>query len=361
MPRIVAKIRGHWLPVLHAATLALLCSLSAGCYLAQAAAGQAGVMLRSRPIDRVLEDPLTDVRTREQLQLAQRARRFAIDELYLPDGRSYRRYADLRRPYAVWNVVATPEFSLQPRRWCFPITGCVSYRGYFREARARSAALHLFGRGDDVTVGGVPTYSTLGYLPDPIFNTMLAWREARLVGTIFHELAHERLYVQGDSEFNEAFATVVEAAGTERWFAIQGQQSQLQAFALADSRERDFSALLAAARLRLQTLYDSPLPPAQMRIAKQREFGRLQFDYEQQRRRWGGYAGYDAWFARALNNADLTAVATYQDCVPGLRRVLDAAGSWTAFHAAAEALAKADKAARHAAVCGPHVTDQRAR
>lgn len=316
-------------------------------------------MLRSRPIERVLDDPRTDPATRDRLQLAQRARRFAIDELHLPNGRSYRRYADLRRPYAVWNVVATPEFSLEPRRWCFPITGCVSYRGYFREARARSKALQLFARGDDVTVGGVPTYSTLGYLPDPLFNTMLAWREARLVGAIFHELAHERLYVKGDSEFNEAFATVVEAAGTEHWFATQGQVAQLQAVALADSRERDFSALLAAARARLQMLYASPLPPDEMRSAKQREFGRLKYDYEQQRRRWGGYAGYDAWFARSLNNADLTAVATYQNCVPGLRRVLDAAGSWPAFHAAAAALAKTDKTARHASVCTSTASAQR--
>jgi predicted aminopeptidase len=317
----------------------------------QAASGQMNVMAKSRPIHAVLADPATPQSTRDRLALAQRAREFAIRELGLPDGKSFRQYADLGRPYAVWNVVATPEFSVAPRRWCFPVAGCVAYRGYFEEARAQSLALKLATRGDDVAVGGVPTYSTLGHLPDPLFNTMLGWRESRFVGTIFHELAHERLYVAGDSEFNEAFASVVEDEGVRLWFTAQGRTADLDAYRVVASREADFAALLRAARARLERLYASGLAPELMRIEKQREFGRLKFDYRLLAQRWGGYAGYDAYFARPLNNAHLAAVATYMDCIPGLRRELAAAGSLPAFYERAAALGKSSAMERHEKLC----------
>lgn len=308
-------------------------------------------MSRSVPIDDLIADPVTAQPTRERLELAREARQFAVVALALPDGRSYRRYADLGRPYAVWNVVAAEEFSTEPRRWCYPVAGCVSYRGYFEETRARAAARRLAARGDDVTVGGVATYSTLGRFPDPLFNTMLGWQDARLVGTIFHELAHERLYVPGDSEFNEAFASVVEAEGVRRWFAARGQDAALEAFRATQAREAGFATLLRETRDRLSALYASGRPVDEMRIDKQREFGRLKSAYSRLKAGWNGYSGYDPWFARVLNNAHLAAVATYHDCVPGLRRELDAAGSLPAFYLRVEALAKLPVSRRHAAVC----------
>lgn len=324
----------------------------AGCYVTQAAVGQGEVYARSRPIDEVIADTATDDLLRARLEVAVAAREFAVRELALPDGRSYRRYADLGRPYAVWNVVATPEFSVEPRRWCFPVAGCVAYRGYFAEPRAQAAAQRLALRGDDVAVGGVATYSTLGHLSDPLFNTMLGWRETRLVGTIFHELAHERLYVAGDSEFNEAFASVVEQEGVRRWLEARGDPAELERYREALVREAEFAALLRSARDRLQRLYASPLPAAEMSLDKQRELGRLKFEYTLLRAGWGGYAGYDAWFARTLNNAHLAAVATYHDCVPGLQGELAAAGSLPAFYARAERLATLPPVQRRAAVCG---------
>jgi predicted aminopeptidase len=317
----------------------------------QAAAGQAEVLARSEPIAQVIADPETTEATRARLQLAQEARVFAVAELGLPDGRSFRKYADLGREYAVWNVVATPELSVEPRRWCFPVAGCVAYRGYFEQAGAQASARRLAQRGDDVTVGGVATYSTLGRLPDPLFNTMLDWRETRFVGTIFHELAHERLYVPGDSEFNEAFASVVEEEGVRRWHLARGQGAELEAHEASLARQADFAVLLRAARERLVRLYASGLPPTQARIEKQREFGRLKFEYSLLRARWGGYAGYDAWFARTLNNAHLASVATYHDCLPGLRRELEAAGSLPAFYERAAALGELSPVERRAAVC----------
>ena len=335
----------------------LLCACVAtaflsGCYLTQAAVGQADVLARSEPIERVVADPATAPAVKARLELAEQARDFAVHELALPDGRSYRRYADLGRPYAVWNVVAAPEFSVDPLRWCYPVAGCVAYRGYFDEARAVAEARRLAGRGDDVTVAGVATYSTLGHLPDPVFNTMLAWSEARFVGTVIHELAHERLYVGGDSEFSEAFASVVEQEGVQRWLQSRGEAAALERYRSSLQREAEFAALLRAARERLAQLYASGEPPETLRIEKQREFGRLKFEYTQLRARWGGYAGYDGWFERTLGNADLAAVATYHDCVPGLRRELEAAGSLPEFYARAEALAAEPPVARRA-VCRP--------
>jgi predicted aminopeptidase len=331
--------------------LVLLPALS-GCYLLQAAAGQATVVERSEPIERVIVDPHTPEATRVRLELAREARDFAVRELGLPDGRSFRKYADLGRPYAVWNVVATPEFSVEPRRWCFPVAGCVAYRGYFDESSAITLAQRLARRGDDTAVAGVATYSTLGRLPDPVFNTMLAWAETRFVGTIFHELAHERLYVAGDSEFSEAFASVVEQEGLRLWLLERGDTAGLERYRAARAREAEFAALLRSARQRLEQLYESGAPVEALRIEKQREFGRLKFEYGQLRVRWDGYAGYDAWFARTLNNAHLAAVATYHDCVPGLQRELAAAGSLQAFYERADALAMLPLAQRRAAVCG---------
>ena len=272
----------------------------------------------------VVANPATPPRTRERLQLVERARAFAVEQLALPDGRSYRKYADMGRPNVVHNVVATPEFSVEPRRWCFPVSGCVSYRGYFDEDDARRYGLRLAMRGDDVSVSGVPTYSTLGHLPDPVFGSMLAWRDTRLVGTIFHELAHERLYFPGDSALNEAFASVVEDEGVRRWLQRHGRcRARSRGTRRRVARQKEFAALLLDARARLARLYATDLAPEQMRIEKQREFGRLKYRYEVLRRdRWAGYAGYDAWFARSLNNAHLAAVATYEDCVPGLQRLL---------------------------------------
>jgi predicted aminopeptidase len=310
--------------VLRALTLLLASICLSGCYVLQAATGQLEVMRRSEPISGVLADPATPPATRTGLELVVAAREFAVSSLGLPDSRSYRQYADLGRPYVVWNVVATPEFSVEPLRWCFPVAGCVAYRGYFDEARARSAGLRLWLHGNDVAVGGVGTYSTLGHLPDPVFGAMLRWRETRLVGTIFHELAHEQLYFPGDSAFNEAFASVVAQEGLERWLEAAGRGAELQDFLRDEARELEFVQLLRNARESLARLYRSEISAADMRIEKQRAFGRLKFDYEQVRKRWGGYAGYDAWFARPLNNAHLASVATYHDCVPGLQRLLQA-------------------------------------
>lgn len=338
--------------------LVLAASLSAsGCYLMQAATGQMELTSKRQPIAKLLTDERTPEQLRARLEYVSAARTFASQELGLPDNDSYRSYADVGRPYVVWNVFATDEFSVQPKRWCFPIAGCVVYRGYFKENSATNYARRLRLHGDDTAVGGVAAYSTLGHFKDPVLNTMLGWSDVQLASTLFHELAHQVVYVPGDSEFNEAFATVVEDAGLQRWLASRGRLQDLDAWNEQRERNAQFVALLLQTRDRLDALYRSDLPDDEKRDRKQYEFGVLKLQYSQLKaEQWRGYRGYDAWFSRTLNNAHLVSAATYYSCVPGLRRLLQSVdGDLPRFYEKARELAKETREARAAAVCSEGV------
>jgi predicted aminopeptidase len=324
-----------------------------GCYLMQAATGQMEIASQRKPIAEVLADASTPPQLRTRLEYVAAARDFASRELRLPDNDSYRSYADLGRPYVVWNVFAAPEFSVEPRRWCFPIAGCVVYRGYFSEAAAQRYARRLRLRGYDAAIGGVAAYSTLGHFEDPVLSTMLGWSDAQLAATLFHELAHQVVYVPGDSEFNESFATVVEEAGLERWLTERRRSQELVAWQQQRERHAQFIALLLKTRDELRKLYESDLSQDEKRSRKQYEFGELKLEYARLRQQWNGYSGYDRWFDRTLNNAHLVSAATYYGCVPGLQRVLsEAGGDLPRFYEAAKQLARLDKDVRALAVCG---------
>ncbi len=324
-------------------------SLLGGCYVLEAARGQLDLNARRVPIARLLAAADTPPALRAQLALATRLRDYASRELALPDNDSYRGYADLQRPFVVWNVFAAPEFAVEPRTWCFPVAGCVAYRGYFSERRARDYALGLEARGYDVAVTGVPAYSTLGHFSDPLLNTMLRWDEAALAALLFHELAHQALYVKDDTPFNEAFATVVEREGVRRWLDAENRPEALAAYRAREARYREVAALVAAGRARLQALYRRGLPVAQLRAAKAEEFARLRAEYAGL---GGAERDYEWLFEAWPNNARLLPVATYDDCVPGLEQALAAAGgNLMQFYEAARALARLTPAARRAAAC----------
>lgn len=334
--------------------LLLMAALSAGgCYLMQAATGQMEITSKRQPIAKLLTDDSTPEKLRARLEYVSAARTFASQELGLPDNDSYRSYADVGRPYVVWNVFATDEFSVQPKRWCFPIAGCVVYRGYFKEENAKRYARRLRLRGEDAAVGGVAAYSTLGHFKDPVLNTMLGWSDVQLASTLFHELAHQVVYVPGDSKFNEAFATVVEEAGLQRWLASRGRLQELDAWNEQRERNAQFVALLLQTRDRLEALYESDLSDDEKRDRKQYEFGVLKLQYSQLKaEQWKGYRGYDAWFSRTLNNAHLVSAATYYGCVPGLRQLLQSVdGDLPKFYEKARELAKETREARAAALC----------
>jgi predicted aminopeptidase len=326
--------------ILRFVALALAVLPLSGCYLMQAAMGQMEIVTKRKPIAAVIASPSTPEPLRKRLEYVSSAREFATHELGLPDNKSYRSYADLERPYVVWNVFATDEFSVEPRRWCFPIAGCVVYRGYFNEARAESYARKLRFEGNDTNVGGVAAYSTLGHFDDPILNTMLAWNDVQLAGTLFHELAHQVVYVPGESEFNESFATIVEEAGLERWLTARGRVQEMRVWYTQRERGEAFIGLLLATRERLRNLYAERLPADVMRDRKQAQFGRLKFEYTQLKAQWNGYAGYDRWFDRALNNAHLISAATYHGCLPKFRELFKSGdGDFQRFYVNVKALA----------------------
>jgi predicted aminopeptidase len=303
-------------------SIALVMLALSGCYLLQAAQGQLAINSKREPITTVIAEAHTPAPLKERLQLIADAREFASRELGLPDNKSYRSYVDLKRDYVVWNVYATGRFSVEPRQWCFPIAGCVVYRGYFKEQTADSYARRTRLRDDDATVSGAAAYSTLGHFNDPVLSTMLRWSDAQIAATLFHELAHQVYYVPNESSFNEAFASVVEEAGAKRWLEMRRDGAALTAWRTARARGVAFTELLLHARERLGALYKNAAPTSELYYQKQLEFGRLKFDYWQLKASWNGYTGYDWWFDRALNNADLVPAATYQACVPGLEKLL---------------------------------------
>jgi predicted aminopeptidase len=315
----------------------------AGCYLLQATRGQLDLNARRVPVATLLARPDTPPELGRRLAHAQRIRDYASRALGLPDNASYRSYADLGRRYVVWNIYATPPFSVEPRTWCFPVAGCVAYRGYFEERAARDYALGLELHGDDVAVGGVAAYSTLGHFADPILNTMLAWDDLELAALVFHELAHQRVYAPGDTAFNEGFATVVEEEGLRRWLAAEGRSAELALHEGSVARARTLATQVASTRERLRAVYAAGGPPAALRAAKAAEFERLGAALRA--------GGVDAQFAgRPLNNAVLLEIATYGDCVPALAaRLVALGGDLARFYAAMASLATGPAAARRAA------------
>jgi predicted aminopeptidase len=331
---------------------AMLCSL-AGCaqlaYYAQSVRGQIDIWSRERPITAVVGDATTPRALRDKLELVLKAREFASAELGLPRNGSYRTYADLERPFVVWNVFAAPEFSVTPAQWCFLMVGCVSYRGYFAQADAEAFAAEAARGGNDVHVGGVPAYSTLGWFADPVLNTFVNYTTAQVARIIFHELAHQVVYVKGDSVFNESFAATVEREGLRRWLARHGSEIDRERYALARQRRVDFVRLIETYRGRLTALYGKPLDAGTMRAQKQRLFEQMQQDYAALKQSWGGYASYDRWFAQKPNNALLASVAIYTQQVPAFEGMLrEQGGDLPRFYAAVQALARLDKAARDA-------------
>jgi len=335
------------------AIAALASSLLGGCYLLQSAAGQLQLMSKRKPIARVVENPATPPEVKTQLEAVAQMRDFATRRLGLPDNGSYRSFADLGRPYVVWNVVAAPEFSVDPKEWCYPIVGCVAYRGYFVERRARAFAQDLKRRGLDVTVGGVAAYSTLGHFDDPILNTMLGWNDVELASIIFHELTHQMIYLPNDADFNEALATTVEEEGVRLWLESLGRERDLEHYRTYQQRFAQVLALLTRARDALRTLYASGIDPERMRREKAAIFSALRESYSDLKQAWGGSAPFDSMFDSDLNNANLASIATYYDCVPGFWRELAAAGGdLGAFYARVRQLGKLDQRQRDALLCG---------
>jgi predicted aminopeptidase len=330
------------------ASTAALC-LTTGCssvaYYAQSITGHMKLVGAAKPVPQWLVDENSPAALKERLALSQRLRDFAITDLKLPDNASYRRYADLQRSAAVWNVVATPELSLQLKTWCFPVMGCVGYRGYYHEEEAQAYAAQLRKEGLEVLVYGVPAYSTLGKLPgtyfaDPLLSTFIRYPEGELARMIFHELSHQVVYADNDTVFNESFATAVERIGSKQWLARFASPQVAAEQIQRDARRDDFRELTMLYRDKLDELFRSAKSDEEKRAGKVQLMAQMRADYAQLKQdRWGGFSGYDGWFEKA-NNASLGVLAVYNQLVPDFERLFEREGqNFEQFYASVKRLA----------------------
>ncbi len=317
-------------------------------YYAQALKGHVDIMTARQDVGELIDDPSTTEALRARMASASAIRQFATDELALPDNNSYRSYVDVHRDAVTWAIFAAPEFSLTPRTWCFPVFGCVPYRGYFSKKSAIETAVELQRQGLEVYVTGITAYSTLGWSSDPLLSTMLSQDETYLAALVFHELAHQRVYVNDDSAFNESFAVAVETTGVRKWLRAAGDTAGLRRYEADRKRKAEFLALVARTGDELAHVYDGAGTPDQKRAAKKAAIERLRMRYREMRdRRWGGYRRYDAWFDAPINNAKLAATAVYGDEVAAFLRLFDlCSGDYPRFYASVRRIGALDKAHR---------------
>ena len=306
----------------------LLAAVLTGCesigYYKQLISGQIAILNKKQPVTKLLDDPDTPEKLKEKLRLVMDIRTFAKDNLFLPVKNQYLSFVELERPFAGWNIWATPEFSFAPKTWCYPIIGCAVYRGYFSKKDAFDYGHQLKAQGYDVYIGGVAAYSTLGWLNDPVFSTFIYRSDIKLAALIFHELSHHLLYVGDDTTFNESFAIAVEQESLRRWMATRDNLKALEDYTMDYRRRRQFIDMVTKYRKELEILYAKELPTPEKRHAKAAVFERLENEYRLLKQHWGGYSGYDLWMSRKMNNAKLISVSTYHDLVPEFLGLLKA-------------------------------------
>jgi len=342
-------------PILMLAAATLLLALQ-GCtgisYYAQSVNGHVRLLSARQNVEKLIDDPSQPRDLRAEMAAARDIRRYATEELALPDNDSYRTYVDTQRDYVTVAVFAAPEFSLTAQTWCFPVFGCVPYRGYFSKEAALKFATETREQGLDVYVSGITAYSTLGWFSDPLLNTMFTEDETYLAGLVFHELAHQRFYVRNDTAFNEAFAVAVETTGVRKWLTDRNDAAGLRRYEAGRTREAEFVALLGEAREELRAVYGGPGSEEEKRAAKAAAIERLRARYRRLRNgRWGGYDRYDGWFDGPINNAKLAASGFYNDLVPAFEQLFEVcSGSYPKFYAAVERLGALDRAQRHDAL-----------
>ncbi len=365
MPRIPIKSKKtrRWLILgLLVVAVAAVCGCQTLTFYGQALVGQCQILSREQPIQKLINDPGTPARLKERLEIIQDLRAFAANDLKLPVDGHYKKYADLRRPFVVWNVEGAREFSLEPKSWWYPLVGSLEYRGFFSEKRARTYGARLRRNGLDVYVGGVEAYSTLGWFKDPVLNTFVFHRDADLAEIIFHELGHQRVFARGDEDFNEAFATTVGQQGAQRWLKAHGQTEALGRYLAELKRNDQFVHLIMKVRAQLISLYQDQrteegklksthreqfLPADELRRQKNALFDQLQKDFRVLKESWGGAKDYDDWFGREVNNAQLNSVAAYYDLLPAFERLLELnGGDLDKFYVEAEKLSKQPKKER---------------
>ena len=320
-------------------------------YYSEILNGHFELLEKQQPVSKVIQDKDLKPELRDALIISQEMRDFATHELLLPSNNSYRSYADIGREYAVWNVIATEEFSVKSKQWCFLFVGCLSYRGYFSKVDAEKYASQLQTQGYDTYVAGAKAYSTLGWFDDPLLNTMMFKSEALRAGIIFHELAHQKVYIDDDSAFNEAFATTIEREGVRRWFLKQHDPDKFASYQQSKQRDIDFNQLLQKTRQQLSNLFSQQITDREKRLSKQKIFAELKLNYAELKKTSGDYTGYDNWMAQELNNAHLSLLATYHELVPVFEKILqEQQGDLVSFYQRVAAIGELDSEQRRQAL-----------
>ena len=316
-------LKSIWIQIIFGVILAVvLIGCGSIVYYKQLISGQIAILNKKQPIHELLDNSDTPEKLKKRLRLVMDIRTFAKDELFLPVKNQYLSFVELNRPFAGWNMWATPEFSFSPKTWCYPIIGCAIYRGYFSKEDAFNYGHQLEAQGYDVYIGGVVAYSTLGWLDDPVFSTFIYRSDIRLAALIFHELSHHLLYVSDDTTFNESFAIAVEQEGLHRWLKAINNLKASEIYKLDYQRRQQFIELVMKYRKELETLYAKNLPIPEKRQAKAAIFEKLKDDYRLLKQHWNGYSGYDFWMYQKMNNAKLISVSTYNDLVPAFLELL---------------------------------------
>ncbi|HET8802479.1 MAG TPA: aminopeptidase [Marinobacter sp.] len=334
--------------------LLLLVTVLTGCstigYYTQAIGGHTHLMMSGEPVASLIADKQTPPALRRKLTRSLQARQFAADVLALPVDEAFLDYVELGRHWVVVNLVAVPEFSLQPHRWCYPLLGCQAYRGYFNLDDANAEQSQFQARGYDTMVAGVTAYSTLGWFDDPLHSGFTALPDDQMVALMFHELAHRVVYISGDTTFNESFATAVELEGLKRWLERQGRQAQFGK-ALARLRQRHQTlALVQSTAAELEALYQQrdTLPLPRLRHRKAALFADLQDRYAAQSEHWDTPGPFGPPPV-SLNNAHLALFRQYNQQVPAFRQLLkDQGGDFAAFYRAVKTLSALPEASRNA-------------
>jgi predicted aminopeptidase len=292
-------------------------------YYSQVIQGQYSILQKRQPISEIIADPDSPEFLRNRLSFILTVRQFAKYDLQLPVKRHYLTYVDLKRPYVVWNVFAAPEFSLTPKTWCYPIVGCAAYRGYFSEEIARQYADGLVNQGYEVYVAGVTAYSTLGWFDDPVLSTFIQYPKVQAAALIFHELAHQVLYVKGDTAFNESFATAVEQEGLRRWQPASETSHVYGDYLKSYRRQQQFVRLIMHYRNLLESLYQTDASPTEKKEKKAATFTELRDEFEHLKTREVDLSAYDEWMNQSLNNAKIGSVVAYHDFVPAFQKILE--------------------------------------
>jgi len=331
--------------------LQLILLANTGCgtiaYYSQAIKGQCQMLCCHQSVRKIAKDNTKPAKLRKQMQLVLNLREYAHSKLGMNPGENYLRFKRLNRKFALWVVYAAPEFDTRLKSWWYPVAGRFTSRGWFSEKAARRYAESLAAQGLDVHVGGAPAYSTLGWFDDPVLDTFINYSESDLAELIFHELAHGRFFLAGDATFNESFATATARAAVFKWLKDNRDTDAHDRYRAECLRHDTFIKLVLETRQKLDAIYISGVSEEMMRTQKVITIENLRNQIDRLHDEDPEYSRLARWAKRPLNNANLAAIAVYNQNVSAFSRMHERNDrDFRQYFEAVESLAKIPKTER---------------